>query len=146
LRAYWSDSYLVEPLERYTRNPAAYPFGRFDQDHDYSDWVKQILTITFELNNRWRPEGPRTPVIDRAVYNVELTAYKSRNQRVLRMRHQYPRFRACQKEVIDILLDKHDMDILGLKAEDVREAFSIKLDRFLTDEERAAKRVKPAVI
>jgi hypothetical protein len=147
---YWTDSYLDEPYERYTKNPDAYPLGKgFDQGHDYTDWIKQMLNITFELNNRWRPEGPGTPVVDRATYNVELTAYKSRNQRIARMRQQYKRFRPCQKEVVDILLDKHDMDILGLKEGEVREVFSHEMDRFRTPEEikaNAAKRVKPAVI
>lgn len=146
LRAYWTDSYLNEPYERYLQNPGAYLFGRgFDQKHDYSEWVKQIIQITFELNNRWRPATKQTPVVNRAAYLMELQAYKTRNQRVTRMRQRYNTFRPCQREVIDILLEKHDMDILGIKDKEIRDAYSYEMNRFRTSEEmkaNAAKRVK----
>jgi hypothetical protein len=140
--------------EKYMKNPAAYPLSSgFDQGKDYTGWILKLLWILFERNIRWMPATKDHVPHDLVYYEVELLEYKAREMRRYRMRQDYkgtgteaPRMRACQKEVIDMLLAQViDIDVLDLYESDhMRKVWSEELGRFREPEEIAANERRAA--
>jgi hypothetical protein len=137
----WKTPSTTNPhVERYLANPDKYTLSDgFDQRQNYTQWVRQMLRIMFDHRNLWRPKSADNPVLPgmETLYEIELAAYKVRAERLRRMHERYVKgtMPACQREVVDILLREHDIDILGLCTAEINKKFSRELNRWRTPEE-----------